>query len=257
MTDIKHSSLILKTSDFTSNSDYLYGNSYNNGKNSSNAKLSSITWNNINLRVLLGDMYDKYDTFNLCLNAISTSQANSIDPFHDSKNVSIKLSGLAWLNQSYNVKSLTNNNNSTTIGTFNFVGNSATSQFYNSNNIATFSKAQDICNITIEYQRILDEVVVNNNLSGSIITTLTATGNSNSNTLTLSSSDANIFIGTYITANTYIPAQTFITSINGTSITISQNTLQALANQAVTIVPIQTYPNTIFVFDIFGIPKDN
>lgn len=256
MTDIKHSSLILKTSDFTSNSDYLYGNSYNNGKNSSNAKLSSITWNNINLRVLLGDMYDKYDNFNLCLNAISTSQANSIDPFHDSKNVSIKISGLAWLNQSYNVKSLTNNNNNTTIGTFNFIANSATSQFYNSNNIATFSKAQDICNITIEYQRILDEVVVNSNLQGTAINNLTGTGATATNIITLSSIDANIVIGSNISGSG-IPANTYITSVNGTSITISQNITLFLSATAISIVPIQTYPNSIFIFDIFGIPKDN
>ena len=44
-------------------------------------------------------MYDKYNTFNLCLNTISTSQANTIDPSPDSKNVNLRLSGLPFLNQ--------------------------------------------------------------------------------------------------------------------------------------------------------------
>ena len=99
-----HLALVLKTkNDFTSNSDYIYGTSYTIGSGAyqvtSNGKLSSITWNNINLRTLLGDMYDKYNTFNLCLNTISTSQANTIDPSPDSKNVNLRLSGLPFINQ--------------------------------------------------------------------------------------------------------------------------------------------------------------
>ena len=35
---------------------------------SNNTSRTSFTWNNIDLRMLLGDMYDKYDRFNLCLN---------------------------------------------------------------------------------------------------------------------------------------------------------------------------------------------
>ena len=66
MTD-RNASLVLKTSDLTSKSDYVYGVPYVNQSGSMNAKGSSITWNNINLRTLLGDMYDRYDIFNICL----------------------------------------------------------------------------------------------------------------------------------------------------------------------------------------------
>ena len=56
--------LILKTSDISSTPSTI---------GSSNTNKSQLYWNNINLRTLLGDLYDKYDTFNLCLNSISCS----------------------------------------------------------------------------------------------------------------------------------------------------------------------------------------
>ena len=64
MTDIRHASLVLKTSDFTTRSDYVYGQPYSFSNGSINGKMSSMSWNNINLRTVLGDMYDKYNTFN-------------------------------------------------------------------------------------------------------------------------------------------------------------------------------------------------
>ena len=252
MSDILYSSLVLKTSDFTKNSDYLIGTAYSNGKNLANAKLSSLTWNNIDLRSLLGDMYDKYDKFNLCLNTIHTAQANTIDINPDCKNVTVKISGLPFLNSGYNVKSLVNSN-SVSIGTFNFSNGTSASQIYN-NNIVTFAKSQDICNITIEYQRISDEVVVNTNLSLVPITNLTGTGSINTNALTLSASNTNIVIGTRIT-HANIPANSFVTSVSGTAITINNFLTGAIATSAVTLTNYTTYPNTIFIFDIFGIPK--
>jgi len=251
----RNASLVLKTSDLTQNSSYLYGNAFSSQHGSMNSKSSSITWNNINLRVLLGDMYDKYDVFNICLNTISTSQANTIDAYPDSRNVNIKISGLPFINQTYNVKT-GSNSNSTTIATFNFVPSNSTTQYYYSNNMATFGKNSDICNITIDYFRIVDDIVPNSNLTASPITNLTATGNTGTYNITLSAANGNIYIGAYI-ASAGIPANTYITSVIGSVITISQALTVALANQAVTILPVSTYPNTIFVFDIFGINKES
>ena len=39
---------------------------------------TSYTWNNINVSVLLCDMYDQYDRFNLNLNTVATDLAASI-----------------------------------------------------------------------------------------------------------------------------------------------------------------------------------
>ena len=51
--------LVLKTSDLTANS------TTNNG--SCDQYRTSFTWFNINLRMLLGDMYNQYDYFNITL----------------------------------------------------------------------------------------------------------------------------------------------------------------------------------------------
>jgi hypothetical protein len=249
MTNIRNASLILKTSDFTSNLDYTYGGSY---QNITNGKLSSITWNNINLRTLLGDMYDKYNTFNLCLNTISTSQANTIDPNPECKNVNLRLYGLPFINQTYSAKNNCNTNY-TSIGTFNFVASGSTTQYYYSNNIATFGKNQEICNITIDYARIIDDKVPNSNLFGTAITGLTGTGSIGSNTITLSGSNAGIIYGSLVVAGSGLG---YVTSISGTTMTISKPLTSALTATSLTITPPQTYPNVVFIFDIFGIPDD-
>lgn len=256
MTD-RNASLVLKTSDLTTRSDYVYGYSYSSAVGSMNAKGSSITWNNINLRTLLGDMYDKFDLFNICLNTISTSQANLIDTNSDSRNINVKISGLPWVNQTYNVKN-NSNGSSTTIATFNFVSSNSTTQYYYSNNIATFGKNSDTCNITIEYWRILDDIIVNSNIIpvASVITTLTGTGLLGSNIIILSATNNTIYLGAIITG-VGIPANSFITYVNGTTITINNNLTAVLNATALNISPVYTYPNSIFVFDIFGVPRDN
>ena len=50
-------SLILRTGDLPSNS--------SNNVGSADLYYTNMTWYNINLRTLLGNMYDKYDKFNL------------------------------------------------------------------------------------------------------------------------------------------------------------------------------------------------
>jgi len=180
----RNASLVLKTSDFTADPLFATVYPYNTSRGSCNSKLSSLTWNNINLRTLLGDIYDDYDIFNLCLNSISTSLTpayiDTISTNSEFKNVSIKISGLPFINQTYNVKNCCNGN-STTIATFNFIDNQATTQSYYSSNVATFGKSQEQCSFTIEYYKIIDDSLA---------------------------------------------------------------------------LPLNSYPNTIFIFDIFGIPKD-
>jgi hypothetical protein len=260
MTDIRKASLVLKTTDLTTNvTNTLNGTIFSSQYGSFNNKLSSFTWNNINLRTLLGDMYDMFDEFNLCLNTISTAQCSSIDTISDNKNVYIKLSGLPWLNQTYNVKTI-NNGNTTNIATFNFTAENAATQYYYSNNIATFGKSQDSCNMTIEYSRILDDTIPLPTLT---ITGLLVTGTSGTNTVTYSgtATGGTLAVGMVIVANNGIipsfPYNTFITNINisTTTITLSNNLIASPSGLAATISG--TYPNAIFIFDIFGIPKND
>ena len=201
---------------------------------------TSFTWYNINLRTLLGDMYDKYDMFNLSLDTVTSAPSFSIvykSPI-DSL-VNLRISGLPFINNTYNVGANSNGNTNTcTIGSFQFGLNSnvlhsavrftgsigangatltlvstgivlpigqylqfydpntnaiayrtviaqinntsftlsspigatpvpnttyfatitytTSNQLYNGSNIATFGKNQDLCNITIDYLRVLD-----------------------------------------------------------------------------------------------------
>ena len=102
------------------------------------------TWNNVNMRNLLGDWYNKYDKFNICL----VSVAQSYQPTHavEACNVvTIKMSGLQWLS-SYDQAS-GNNTGSVVIGVRNF---NQDNDDFSSGSFITFRKGQQITNITIK-----------------------------------------------------------------------------------------------------------
>ena len=94
MTSQEKATLVLKTSDLTYNSSSNIGTANSTG--------TVCTWNNINLRVLLGNLYDKYERFNLCLN---TFTANSSGVLEADSGTYITLAGLPFVNNSYVVKS--------------------------------------------------------------------------------------------------------------------------------------------------------
>ena len=80
---------------------------------STNTGKTSLTWSNINLRTLLGDMFDKYETFNLCLNTIHTGLPPAIfTTTADDANVIMKVSGIPFINNTYNTGTKTNTNSS-------------------------------------------------------------------------------------------------------------------------------------------------
>ena len=144
-------SLVLRSSDLTFGSSTAIGTANTNG--------TQLTWNNINLRVLLGELYDKYDRFNLCLNTIATSNADVIGSGDTNNRLTyITVSGLPWTNNTYSQKSITNINE-TVIGTCVFVSSGQTTQYYYDNNTATFGKNQDVCNITITLKKISDDAL--------------------------------------------------------------------------------------------------
>jgi hypothetical protein len=160
MSNLQIASLVLRSSDLTLGTTNQYG--------SCDSMRLTQTWNNINLRTLLGDMYDKYDLFNICLNTITTAGAGRNTLYlggnvADNLNVIIKLSGLPFINQTYSVKQGCNTN-ICPISSFLFVnsttGNDITStQLFFSNNCYTFGKSQQSCNLTIQYGRVLDDTL--------------------------------------------------------------------------------------------------
>ena len=127
--------------------------SYSNG--TCDKYRTTMTWNSINLRTLLGDMYNDYDLFNLCLSSIATSKPTaSISTDADNLNVIVKVSGLPFINQTYDVAH-GHNKTDATVCAFQFNASDPKIEFYY-DNVMTFGKNQEQCNITISYERIID-----------------------------------------------------------------------------------------------------
>jgi hypothetical protein len=149
---IEQATLILRSGDLIRNAVNQYG--------SCDINFTNFTWNNINLRTLLGHMYDKYDLFNICLaNITQATGAGNFGDTDDDIIVQIYLKGLPFINQTYSVPDCCNNGG---IGTviaiypFSYVGCSSFN--YNHFHNATFSKNQEQCNINIYYQRLYPEL---------------------------------------------------------------------------------------------------
>jgi hypothetical protein len=148
MNGLRKASLILKGSDLTAN--------VNNKFGFTDTLRTTMTWNNIDLRTLLGDMYNQYDYFNLSLNTIASGLAGTVSTDKNMLNLHVRMSGLPWSNCSYNVKSGSNNQYAN-IGVFTVIPSATQTTQYN-NNVLTFGKNQDICNITIDFIRVHDDV---------------------------------------------------------------------------------------------------
>ena len=140
---LQTASLILKTSELTLGGDDANGTSY--------------TWKNINLRNLLGDMYDKYDFYNLTLDTICnlTSDVALGSTLAYDLNNYLTISGLPFINQSYNT-STGNVTNSTFLTPYNFVRSQANIYYYYNSKAFTFNKNQQSCNINITILRVSD-----------------------------------------------------------------------------------------------------
>ena len=140
MSDKQHAQLVLRGCDLTTNENNIgvvnnYGTNY--------------TWKNINLRTVLGPMYDKYDVFNLTLKYIASSQPPAALTV-DGSNVIINISGLPFLNQTY-LQSHNCNTNTAVLGTYNYPATAKLTSntcFYSSNYL-TFGKNQEMVNINI------------------------------------------------------------------------------------------------------------
>jgi hypothetical protein len=129
----------------------------------SNALNTSCSWPNINIRTLLGTMYDKYDTFNLSLESILQSgtigpqvgppavAAPQLGVTSDDSLILIQMAGLPFLNSTYNIR--TRFNNYSTILTPQLITTGQNNFIDYSNVIRTFGKAADIVNITIGFLR--------------------------------------------------------------------------------------------------------
>ena len=259
MYSVKTASLVLKTSDITTSPDFLFNyTDYYGERGSVNKYLSSITWNNINLRQILGDMYDEFDEFNLVLKQLNTSFTNSTleGAPYESRGIYMKMFGLPFINSTYNVVSQ-RNTNTAILGGVALTLNSFTNIIYNDSAQLSFGKSQELCNLTISFHKVVDDTLVNYDIS-TVIGTVTTTNTS----ATVSNVAANIDspaaititgLGYYI-YNANLPNGSIITNGAGTVTLTSSKKASATGNNVATTI-YSTLPHFCFVFDIYGIPK--
>ena len=148
MSDKQHAQLVLRTSDINTNESNI---------GVSNTTNSILLWKNINLRTVLGEMYNKYDLFNLSLKYVGSSKLNPVFLDIENSNIIVNINGLPFINQTYNQSHFCNTSNAV-LGLYTIPNtvNSVSSQcFYNSDYL-TFGKNQELVNINMFFTRIVD-----------------------------------------------------------------------------------------------------
>jgi hypothetical protein len=159
MFNAESATLILRSNDLTPGT--------TNAVGTADTFLLNMTWNNINLRTLLGSMYEKYDRFVLVPTQIqSANGAGAFGGTADDRNCLIFVSGMPFSNNTYNVSTLTNQNYAF-VNFIRFV-TSGTAVQQSNGNILLFTKNQELVNLNIFYQRI------NKNANGNydVVTTI-------------------------------------------------------------------------------------
>jgi len=142
---------VLKTTDISSdnNTATYYGLTVTNNIGSVGKNRTSLTWNNVNLRMLLGEMYDRYDKFNLSLNFVAGAKSGTVNETNiDTRLLNVRLRGLNFTS-SYNQPS-GNNNNSIVLTTLQLPTNTTPwANNYLTQQYFTFQK-QETATITID-----------------------------------------------------------------------------------------------------------
>jgi hypothetical protein len=152
--------LILKSSDiFLSNT----ANDYFNKDNVSDTGFisnyrTSFKWNNIDMKVLLSDLYDKYERFNISLIYVSGSATgSSAESVSNKRSLQVKLSGLPFLS-SYNQKQ--NLNNAVVTCSCLQIPTSANTTWESKNNLTQFFSFTKVsmCSISIDLHTIFNDL---------------------------------------------------------------------------------------------------
>jgi hypothetical protein len=113
-----------------------------------NAARTQATWYSINLENILGDLYSKYDKFNLRLSALSYQQQAAFGVSAFDRLVYFQVSGFSWENNSYNINKKTLIAGAI-VGCNNFIQNVCDTNIFDNSFIATFRK-QKTLNINIQ-----------------------------------------------------------------------------------------------------------
>ena len=130
-----------------------------------NADRTVMRWKNINMRDLLGDMYDHHDLFNLKLDSVAFDNkdgqvdvdGNYIYLFPENevdRVVSIEMDGFSFVNNTYDT-SQGANTSTAVLGLYEFNYNVIISN-YNDNGFVTFNKGTNMHDLTISYKTVRD-----------------------------------------------------------------------------------------------------
>ena len=142
------STLILQTADLTVGQTSSVG--------TCDANNTNWTWTNLNLRTLLGDLYDKYDRFALVPIRCHTGNVGAATGFGATEYdrvVSLNISGLPFTNNAYDT-ALKTNSNHITFGSLHINNTANTNSSVNGGAILTFTKNQELVNLNIYYKRL-------------------------------------------------------------------------------------------------------
>lgn len=163
-----HTQLVLRGSDLSAGTE--------NTSGSASAFRDVLTWKNINLRNILGPLYDKYDTFNFSLsyvcsgpptNALTNADVTSFGR-GDVRNLilNIVVSGLPFIGSNYS-QSSQHNTSSVFCGSFFYPAHNnlpnnlmmegcAVTKEFQKSNVITIGKNQEQVNLTITLLRVSD-----------------------------------------------------------------------------------------------------
>jgi hypothetical protein len=148
--NIEHASLCLKPQLLSIGNTNYYG--------TCNAGFSQYTYTSINLRQVLGSMYDKYNKFNLILKNVMTESVQTWGTTSQDQSVMINISGFNFINN-YEVSTKTSTQTSTLTA---LLLNGGLSLSYTNNCVATFTiDGQENIDIMITYNRITDGLLGN------------------------------------------------------------------------------------------------
>jgi len=159
----------LRTTDISI--DNIFANYYGQTVATSTGQISNsrqtITWYNVNMKNMLGDMYDRYNKFCIGLVSVGVSSTNvTATTINDDRTWNINMSGLPFSSPSSN-----GSNNSVSLGLLRLGVTSNTSSVINFSAISynSFFKTSDNLNITISLNSILTNAPILPDVVGKVI----------------------------------------------------------------------------------------
>ena len=134
-----------------------------------NGYRTSMIWKNVDLKSIMGTMYDKYDMFTITLvmgitnayNGTLTATTAPAVPANSQRTSLVNMTGLLFRNSNYSIADKANMP-SVNIGVLNLItaGNGVQITNYSQSNI-TFQKSSPIVDLTIEFRLVYDNSLMN------------------------------------------------------------------------------------------------